>query len=414
MPKIRYYKNLFVGIIQGLYHIHTNEKYADQIVAKLLKSNKKWGSKDRRFVAETIYDITRYRRLFYTIAQVNPNEASKDELWKVVAVWCVKNGYEFPRWEEFSAFNYDAVKTKIDEAKSDFVLWESIPDWLNELGEQALGTGLWQKEIQSLNKEAEVVLRVNSLAFDSTIENTVGFVQNSLQSQGVNTIELSDYNNALQLKKRQNVQHTSAYEEGRIEIQDANSQLVAPFTKVQPGMKVIDACAGGGGKSLHLADLMNNSGEIYAYDILEWKLNNLKKRAERAKATIISASQPEEKQLILQQNKADVVLIDAPCSGLGTLRRKADLKWKLTAEFIEEVIKIQRELLPTYASLVQPGGTLVYATCSILPQENQEQINWFLQTKEGKSFELSEAQQLYSHSSGFDGFYMARLQKNDE
>lgn len=411
MTGIRYYKNLFEGIVQGLYHIHTKENHADQVVSKLLKSNKKWGSKDRRFIAETIYDITRYRRLFYEIAGVIPKNASKEELWKVIAGWCVKNEFDFPRWDEFSSFDYKLIQKKLNEAKSSFVLWESIPDWLNELGKSTFGEESWQKEITSLNKEAKVVLRVNTLAFENNQNNPIQFVKNSLQSQGVNTNKLKNYPFALQLENRQNIQHTNAFQEGRVEIQDANSQLVAPFTKVQPGMKVIDACAGGGGKSLHLADLMKNNGEIFAFDILDWKLKRLQKRAERAKATIITASQPNQEQLALQRNKADIVLIDAPCSGLGTLRRKADLKWKLNIDFVHEMVHTQQQILSDYAPLVKPGGILVYATCSFLPQENEKQIDWFLQSRAGKGFQPEEQQQLYSHKSGFDSFFMARLKK---
>ena len=410
MTKIRYYRNLFEGIIQALYQIHTKNNYADQVVAKLLKSNKKWGSKDRKFVAEVVYDITRYRRLFYEIAEVNAEQATTNELWKVIAVWCVKNKHEFPTWDEFSGFDYATISEQIDKAKTNFVLWESIPDWLHDLGEAELEKELWQTEVKSLNEEAQVVLRVNTLALNNQSD-AIQFVQNSIHSQGIPTKLIENYPFALQLEQRQNIQHTSAYNQGRVEIQDANSQLVAPFTKVQPGMKVIDACAGGGGKSLHLAALMQNQGEILAFDVVDWKLNELEQRAKRANANIIKTALPDEKQLLLLQNTADVVVIDAPCSGLGTLRRKADLKWKLSEDFIHKMIQTQQEVLLSYAPLVKSGGCLVYATCSFLPSENKEQINWFLQTKVGKQFKLQEEEQLYSHSSGFDSFYMARLQK---
>ena len=411
---MRYYKNLFHGIVHALHQIHAKNEHADQVVANTLKKNKKWGSNDRSFVAETIYNITRYRRLFYEVAGVSV-EAPKEALWKVLAVYCVKNKHEFPRWEEFSSFHREEIAQQLEEAIHEFVLRESIPDWLHETGKKQLDD-LWEPEIIALNEEAEVVLRMNPLAFsaeDYSPDPSIEYVQNSLRSEGAETIFLDAYPEAIQLVQRRNIQHTKAYEEGLVEIQDANSQLVAPFTNVKPGMKVIDACAGAGGKSLHLAALMNNKGEIIAFDLLDWKLKQLRKRAKRAEVNCIQTETPTDRQLKRHEQTADVVLIDAPCSGLGTLKRKADLKWKISPDFIDDMIKTQQTVLTDYAKLVKPGGVLVYATCSILPEENQEQVQWFLHSNQGVDFKLDDQQQLFAHKSGYDGFYMARL-RNDK
>jgi 16S rRNA (cytosine967-C5)-methyltransferase len=189
-------------------------------------------------------------------------------------------------------------------------------------------------------------------------------------------------------------------------------ELVAQFLDVKPGMKVVDACAGAGGKTLHLAALMENKGQIIAMDIYANKLKELKRRAKRAGAhniemRVIDSTKPIKKLY----DKADRVLIDAPCSGLGVLRRNPDAKWKLQPEFIEKIKNTQSEILASYSRMVKPGGQLVYATCSILPSENQEQVEKFLTSDLGKEFTFVKEKKILSHESGFDGFYMALIQR---
>jgi 16S rRNA (cytosine967-C5)-methyltransferase len=177
-------------------------------------------------------------------------------------------------------------------------------------------------------------------------------------------------------------------------------------------MKVIDTCAGAGGKTLHLSALMENKGQIIAMDIYESKLRKLKVRAKRNKAhnidmRVIDSTKPIKKL----QGKADRVLIDAPCSGLGVIRRNPDSKWKLQPEFIENIKKIQQDILQQYSTMVKPGGKMVYATCSILPSENQNQIKTFLTSEAGKEFIFVSDKKVFAHISGFDGFYMALLER---
>jgi 16S rRNA (cytosine967-C5)-methyltransferase len=178
-------------------------------------------------------------------------------------------------------------------------------------------------------------------------------------------------------------------------------------------MKVVDACAGAGGKTLHLASLMENKGQIIAMDIYESKLKKLKIRARRNGAhnielKVIDSTKPIKKLY----GKADRLLIDAPCSGLGVLRRNPDAKWKLQPEFIENIKKVQSEVLEKYSKMVKPGGKMVYATCSVLPSENQDQVEKFLTSEAGKDFKFVKDKKILAHKSGFDGFYMAQLEKN--
>ena len=198
-------------------------------------------------------------------------------------------------------------------------------------------------------------------------------------------------------------------------MQDASSQLVAAYLDVKPGMKVVDTCAGAGGKTLHLSALMENKGQIIAMDIYESKLRKLKVRAKRNKAhnidmRVIDSTKPIKKL----HGKADRVLIDAPCSGLGVIRRNPDSKWKLQPEFIEKIKKTQIEILNSYSKMVAPGGKLVYATCSILPSENNQQVEKFLASENGKEFTFVKDKKILSHQSGFDGFYMALLEKSQK
>lgn len=400
---VRYYRNLWLGIIDALFAIENGE-HADQVVAQSLKVNKKWGAKDRRFVASAIYDITRYKRLFYFVAGVDELK-TKDQLWAVLGAWCVKHGYDLPYWDEFASVNRDELENRLEQAKQEFTLWENIPDWLNEMGENSLPE-VWQNEMKAQNEEAPVVLRVNGLKLVDSL--TLAEFQKALAIEGIETKQVASLPDALLLDERQAIHQNKYYKNGSLEIQDGNSQRVVLFADAQPGELVVDACAGAGGKSLYFADIMKNEGEIIAIDVEEWKLMELNNRASRAGAKITTELATPELLAKLKQ-KADVVLVDAPCSGTGTIRRKADLKDKLTEEFIQEMIAMQQSVLIDYAQLVKPGGRLFYATCSLLPQENGDQKDWFLNSEIGKDFEFVEDEQLYTHESGFDGFYMAKF-----
>jgi 16S rRNA (cytosine967-C5)-methyltransferase len=181
---------------------------------------------------------------------------------------------------------------------------------------------------------------------------------------------------------------------------------------LEPGLRVVDACAGAGGKTLHIASLMENKGQIIALDIYGNKLNELKRRAKRNGAFNIETRAIETTKVIKKlYDQADRVLIDAPCSGLGVLRRNPDAKWKLQPEFIEEIKKTQQDILQQYSRIVKPGGQLVYATCSILPSENEKQIQDFLASEFGKEFTFARDKKVLSHKSGYDGFYMALLER---
>jgi 16S rRNA (cytosine967-C5)-methyltransferase len=386
------------AVIQALGSIFAEKRYADKVIEKVLKQNPKWGARDRRFIAETTYDIVRWYLLLKRIT-----EAKGDDYWKLLAGWCILNDVDLPNWTEFEGISASKVKDEERKAKAIRKVRESIPDWLDELGEQELGK-LWEKELQSLNEEAQVVLRVNTL---KTTNKELHF---ALQDEEVETYPLDDFPDALVLDERQNVFGTQAFRDGLFEVQDAASQLIAPFLRIEPGMRVVDACAGAGGKTLHLAALMKNKGRIIAMDVEQWKLDELQKRGRRAGVSNMEIRFIESSKTIKRlENSADRLLLDVPCSGLGVLRRNPDAKWKLSLDFIQKVKDLQQHILNDYCLMLKPGGMMVYSTCSILSSENEKQVQHFLKDR-GEQFELIEEKRSWP-SDGFDGFYMALLKR---
>jgi len=402
---MRLHRNLCFSVIDGLTQIFNEGHYADKVIQQLLKRDKRWGSRDRAFVSETTYDIVRWKRLYAEIAEVK-EPFTRDNLWRMFAVWATLRGIKLPDWTYFENTPTRKIKGRFDELSKIRKFKESIPDWLDELGEKELGSTVWNKEIAALNEQADVVLRVN------TLKTTKEKLQAELFDQDIESEFLPDYPNALKLKERANVFLTEQFKNGLFEVQDASSQLVAEFLNVKPGMRIVDTCAGAGGKTLHIASIMENKGQIIAMDIYENKLHELKRRAKRNGVHNIETRSIDSSKVIKKlYDKADRVLIDAPCSGLGVLKRNPDAKWKLQPDFIEKIKITQQDILQQYSKMVKVGGQLVYATCSILPSENQNQVDKFLTSEAGKNFTFVKDNKVLAHKSGYDGFYMALLER---
>ena len=400
---MRLHRNLVFTVIDSMKLIFNEGEYADKVVEKALKRDKRWGARDRKFVAETIYDMVRWKRLYNEIAGTKSHYTTEN-VWKNFAVLAVLKGYKLPDWNQLQGVPERRIKGKFDELQKERVFKESIPDWMDELCVKELGEEKWTNEISALNEQAEVILRVN------TLKTTKLALQKKLEDEGIETEPIRGYEYALKLKERANVFVTEAFKLGFFEVQDASSQLVAEYLDVKPGMKVIDTCAGAGGKSLHLAALMENKGQLIATDIYESKLRKLKIRARRNGVHNITTKEIDSLKVIKKmKGTADRVLIDAPCSGIGVLKRNPDSKWKLEPEFVDNIIKTQAEILENYAQLVKVGGKMVYATCSILPSENENQVKNFL--KNHPEFELEKQNKVSAYKSGFDGFYMALLER---
>ena len=397
-------------VLEALRNTFNEGRYADKVVEFHLRHARQFGSRDRRFFAEVVYEIVRWWRRIY--------EASGGD-WTDELLSQEGRGFKQPfpdeefeqilaNWLSFKEFTFR--KTLIPSADDQFGRhWnnpkltrpqkESIPDWLDRKGERELSKN-WEVWLRRLNEEASVYLRANELLVPSKD------LCRELEQEGFEIEWVGGA--ALRLKTRGAVFKTKAFSEGRFEMQDLHSQKVAELLQPLPGARVIDACAGAGGKTLHLAALMKNRGQIIALDVHEAKLTELKRRARRSRVSIVETRPIESTKVIKRLHESgDFVLLDVPCSGSGVLRRNPDSKWKLSAKECDELLKIQADILDRYSRMVKPGGVLVYSTCSIFPSENQDQVRAFLNQR--KDFQLSEEMILPPYPG--DGFYAAKLLK---
>ena len=396
------HRNLLIGIHDALQETFFQEKkYADKVIERLLKAHKKWGSEDRKVVSEIFYNIIRWKkRLEYYMGEgVKPNN-----IYKLILAYLLWSKTHYKKFEEFDGIKVADILTKLKKGTVPTKAIEySIPDWLAETLEKELGKN-WEREMLALNEQAPTVLRTNSL------KTTPRELIADLNDENVEAFTIKNYPDAVQLAEKKNVFLTSAFKDGYFEVQDASSQKIGELLDVKEGMRVVDACAGAGGKTLHLAALMKNKGQIIALDIYEWKLAELKRRAKRAGAHNIETRLISDNKVIKRlHEKADRLLIDAPCSGLGVLKRNPDSKWKIDQEFIERIKSEQQQILQDYSKILKKGGQMIYATCSILPSENNEQVKIFLENN--PDFTLVKDQKIMP-SEGYDGFYMALIKRN--
>jgi 16S rRNA (cytosine967-C5)-methyltransferase len=395
---LKFFPNLVKSLAHALHEIFIEDRYADKVVDFMLKNNSKWGSRDRAFIAESTYEIVRNKRFLLHLGQISTIDNLAD-LYTLIGVY-LKNKYsEIPDWVEFKDVSL------IENTNFERKIKESYPDWIDDLMLEQLGEELWNKESVAQNQPANLVLRVNTLKTNKDL------LIKDLLKLGIEVQQVDSQEDTLVLTKKANLFKNELFMKGHFEIQDGSSQMIAPFLDLKPGMTVIDACAGAGGKALHIAALMENNGKIVAMDLEENKLVELNRRSKRAGVRIINSqviSSPKTIEYL--KDSADRLLLDVPCSGLGVLRRNPDAKWKLNPAFIEKIQITQAEILQKYSKMLKKGGILVYATCSILPKENNEQIERFL--KENLNFELLEDKKIFASTHHFDGFYMAKLKRN--
>ncbi len=403
---------LVKAAVEALFEIFENDKQADKIIEKVLKSNPKWGSRDRAFIAETVYDCVRWQRLYAHLASPvseakNPNP---NVYWEIVGVYLTLKNERNIALDVFQHIDFQQLTEKKAAITERKILY-AIPDWLDETGEKELGAEAWTRELEALNQPAQIILRVNPLKIKVLdLQKKLADLGWASDTFGEN-LDLQDPTNwGLILKKRGNITATDLFQKGYFEVQDGGSQLIAPFLEVEPNMRVIDACAGAGGKTLHLATIMRNKGNIIALDTEGWKLKNLETRALRNGIKIIENQViTSEKTIESLHNSADRLLLDVPCSGLGVLKRNPDTKWKLKPDFLDQIRDTQQDILTRYSKMVKRGGKMVYATCSILPSENERQVQFFLEKNPNWAF-VKERKVLPS-VEGFDGFYMALMER---
>ncbi len=401
MPISNYFRSMAQKLYPNLVHAvafalseTVEQPYpADKVLARMFKSTPQWGSRDRSFIAETTYDILRYLRRY-----ADPSD--RPIPWLDVIGWHLQvSGHELPDWEEWANLPHPPHDLNSDTCP--LAIRESISDWMDIKGQAFYGER-WPDLVSALNQQASVVLRVNP------IRATVEEVQEALRKEGWETIPKGDL--ALELTERGNIFRTPAFKDGWFEVQDLASQQVALAMDIQPGQRIVDGCAGAGGKALQIGALLQNKGQVIALEPDEWKLKELKKRAKRAGLNNIQGRLSSDTKSVKRlHGSADRLLLDVPCTGSGVLRRNPDAKWRIDQHLLDRCLALQEEILDQFAPVCKKGGRLVYATCSIFPEENQEQIARFIQRN--KQYTLQEEKQLLPDEFGYDGFYIAVLER---
>jgi len=396
------------------------EHPADAVLSKFFRDHRQLGQNDRGFVAETAYAVLRRRRLLEKLlgAEANPRRLVLAALVKLAGVSQrqIEQALNEKEQKWVAEFKGRAAGELTLAEQADF------PDWLAGRLLAHLGPDELLRLAQALNQPAPLDLRANPLKLERDA------VLARLSEEGVAAEAGALSPLAIRLKGKPALQKHPLYLDGTIEVQDEGSQLLGYLLAPKRGEMVADFCAGAGGKTLLLGALMRSTGRLYAFDVSDKRLGRLKDRVARAglsnvhPVTIANENDLRVKRLA---GKLDRVLVDAPCSGLGTLRRNPDLKWRQTAEGVAELARKQHDILKGAARLVKKGGRLVYATCSILPEENEAIVAAFLAAradfrqisaqeilaKQGIALECGETLRLAPHTHGTDGFFAAVLER---
>ncbi len=421
--------------IDLLSQIAAAHRPAEQVVGEYLRARRFMGSKDRRAVADLVFSVLRAQaRLCWWAGDVNAGARARVLLALVlmqgyppgrVAEFCDGGGYHpAPLEAHEEAMLAAAEGARLNDPRQSEAVRLEVPEWMLPHFERAFGADT-ASELAALLEEAPLDLRVNPLMAEDRES-----VRAALAEEGVQA-EATPYSPVgLRVSGRRAVTNTGPYRDGRIEVQDEGSQLIALLTDARPGLAVCDFCAGAGGKTLALAGTMNDQGRLVALDVEGERLGRAGPRLSRAGARnverrlLAAASDPW-----LTENAAafDRVLVDAPCSGVGAWRRQPDSRWGTTENAVTLHQSRQAQILEQAARLVRPGGRLIYATCSLLPQENQEQVERFRashpdfaplpieqvwrDTVGGSPVDSGPDLTLTPARHGTDGFYVAVLER---
>lgn len=396
----RLFRPLVFAVVDVLQQIMVDGDHAAAVIGRKLSENKKWGSRDRSFIVETTQDMLRHYRKLAWLTGTEYTDADLDH-WHMLAAWWLMQGNELPEWEQFDGLDVAQVQERLTQQPG-AAIELSMPDELMAYMQQQIADKA-ETELGAMLTDAELYVRVNSFKTDRSK------LQKQLSKEGLETEAIADVADGLKLKQRKHLMNLPQFKQGLFEVQDAGSQMIAPYMDVQAGMRVVDACAGGGGKTMHIADLMKNTGQIVAMDVTDIKLKNLRNRADRAGFTHIRTSVVTNERVAELHHWADRLLLDVPCSGLGVLKRNPDTKWRVTPADMADITRTQRQILEQYHTMLKPCGKMVYATCSILPEENELQVEQFL--ADHPEYQLEKQQYVWPSEKGCDGFFMALLQK---
>lgn len=344
---------------------------ADGALSHFFREHPKLGGQDRAFIAEAVYGVLRHLRSLETLCGGRNGR-------QLLLAWLARHGGHNLR--EFEAITREDEFKWLKEIKSARLEDQpeavrlDLPDWLYERLHESHGERL-PELVLALNRPAPLDLRVNPLNADRDA------ILAQLKAEGF-AAEATPYSPlGIRLKDKPALQKHPLFLNGQIEVQDEGSQLLGLLLAPKRGEMVCDFCAGAGGKTMLLGALMRSTGRLYAFDVSEKRLNNLKPRLKRSGLSNVQAqliAGERDTKIKRLAAKFDRVLVDAPCSGTGTLRRNPDLKWRQTPEALAELNAKQANILNSAATLVKTGGRLVYATCSLLREENEAIVEAFL------------------------------------
>ena len=390
---------------------------ADAVVARHFRENKSLGPRERGTLSETVFTVLRQRLRLEWLAR-----SGSGSKWRRLAILGFPGDRDFLK----SALT-DPEKTWLDHclAVKDSELLaphrHNLPEWLASRLQAQVGDG-FEALAASLNESAALDLRVNTLKAKRPA------VMQALRQAGVSVSESPYAPLGIRVQGKPSLAKLPAFVQGEIEIQDEGSQLLTLLVEPKRGEMVVDFCAGAGGKTLALGAAMRNSGRLYAFDTSAHRLDALKPRLARSGLSNVhpvAIAHERDDRIKRLAGKIDRVLVDAPCSGLGTLRRSPDLKWRQTPDTVAQLAELQQRILTSAARLLKPGGRLVYATCSLLREENEAVAEAFsaahpdfVQLNAADVLAHAQVQQasdvcqagylrLWPHQHGSDGFFAA-------
>ncbi|MFQ3598927.1 MAG: RsmB/NOP family class I SAM-dependent RNA methyltransferase [Chloroherpetonaceae bacterium] len=377
-------KSLLSHSIEAYTAVRSDARPADAILSDYLRTRKYLGSHDRKFISEAVYGTLRYDLAIEpVVANRFPEHSNKFIYSLIIFLFLSKQHADdllSPTTELTSLSREQLLDLRShffskQQAPCSISERYAFPEWVTEKLLEEFSEEELAHLYAALNTEAPLTLRTNTLLTSRTA------LQQALADEHIITTFGHLSPDALICERRRPIFQSHSYRKGLCEIQDEGSQLISLLLNPKPKTITLDACAGGGGKTLHLATLMQNKGKVYAYEKFPKRFGNIRDRLKRSTLQNVELLDSDDKLQRFREKfsgKVDYILIDAPCTGSGTLRRNPDLKRRLTPESLERLKNVQSEILDDYAPLLKVGGRLVYATCSIFREENEAQIDAFL------------------------------------
>ncbi|WP_068634947.1 RsmB/NOP family class I SAM-dependent RNA methyltransferase [Thauera butanivorans] len=411
---------LFIQTTQVLGAVLAFEFPADAVLSRHFRDNRELGHRDRGFIAETVYGVLRRLRWLRRLAG---DKATPREL--LLAWFARGEGWPMRNFEGLASAterDWVAAVKAAELGEASLAERADLPDWLAERLLRSFDEAGVLALAQGLNRPAPLDLRANLLKTDRDS------LLARLREDGITAEPGSLSPQAVRLSGKPALQKHPLFLDGSFEVQDEGSQLLGLLVQPRRGELVVDFCAGAGGKTLQLGAMMRSTGRLYAFDVAEKRLAKLKPRMARAGLSNVHPmliAHENDAKLKRMAGKADRVLVDAPCTGLGTLRRNPDLKWRQSPAAVDEMVAKQGAILAAAARLVRPGGRLVYATCSLLAEENDAVVDAFLAAhlqfrpvvaqevldKQGVKLETGERLRLLPHVHDTDGFFAAVMER---